>query len=131
MHILSFLLALALLAMGIAGIPEGASTGELRSIAMPGIFFGGAVLIASLYAIMEPRHGLAGATFLAFLAFLTNAATCIGAATGGTYQWTSPEHRNATLVLLMCTFYLGAASRSWKHARKQRVIAELENAPPS
>jgi hypothetical protein len=131
MHILSFLLALALLATGIVGIPEGGSTGELRSIAMPGIFFGGAVLIASLYAIMEPRHGLAGATFLAFLAFLTNAATCIGATTGGTYEWASPEHRNATLVLLMCTFYLGAALRSWKHARKQRVIAELENGSPS
>jgi hypothetical protein len=131
MHILSFLLAFALLAMGIAGIQEVGSTRELRSIAMPGIFSGGAVLIASLYAIVEPRHGLAGATFLAFLAFLTNAATCIGPAIGGTYEWASPEHRNATLALLLCTFYLGAAFRSWKHARKQRVIAELENGSPS
>jgi len=131
MHILSFLLAIALLAMGIAGVQEGASTGQLQTIAMPGIFFGGAVLIASLYAIVEPRHGLAGATFLAFLAFLTNTATCISSATGGTYEWASLEHRNATLALLMCTFYLGAALRSWKHARKQRVIAELENGSSS
>ena len=127
MHALSFLLAFALLALGMAGIPAAASTEDLRAIVMPGIFFGGAVLIASLYAIKEPRHGLAGAAFLVFLSFLTNFATLIGAVTGGTYAWSRHEHRIATLVLLLSTFYLGAALRSWKQARKARIIAELEN----
>lgn len=127
MHALSFLLAIALLALGMTGIPAAASTEDLRAIVMPGIFFGGAVLIASLYAIKEPRHGLAGATFLVFLSFLTNSATLIGAITGGAYEWARHEHRVATLILILSASYLGAALRSWKQTRKARAIAELEN----
>ena len=127
MHALSFLLAIALLALAMAGIPAVTSTEDLRAIVMPGIFFGGAVLIASLYAIKEPRHGLAGAAFLVFLSFLTNSATLIGAVTGGSYEWSRHEYRITTLALLLSTFYLGAALRSWKQARKARAIAELEN----
>ena len=64
---------------------------------------------------------------MVFLTFLTNAATCIGAVTGGTYEWPRHEHRMSTLVLLLSTFYLGAAVHSWKKARKNRAMAELEN----
>ena len=126
MHTLSFLLAIILLALGLSGVPAATTTEDLRSMVTPGIFFGGAILIASLYAIKEPHHGLAGAAFLVFLAFLTNAATCIGSIAGGTYEWSRHEHRIATLVLLLTTFYIGTALRSWKKARKTRALEELE-----
>ena len=127
MHSLSFLLALAFLILGMAGVPAVTSAENLRSFVMPHIFFGGAVLFTSFYAIKEPRHGLAGAAFLVFLAFLTNAATCIGAVAGGSYEWSRLEHRNAFLVLLLSSCYLALALRSWKQARRKRAIAELEN----
>ena len=56
MHLLSFILALALLALGITGLKDAGSAEALQSQATPGLFFGGAILIASLYGIRERRH---------------------------------------------------------------------------
>lgn len=89
---------------------------------MPGIFFGGAVLIASLYAIRETRHGLAGASFLAFLAFLTNAASFLGAHFNGSYDWHAPADRNAFLIALTTLCYLVILFTRWKRSRKLRSM---------
>ncbi len=127
MHLLSFILALALLALGSIGLQDAGSAKALQSQAMPGLFFGGAILIASLYGIRERRHGLAGASFLAFLGFLTSASSMIPAVTGGTFAWSRVDHRSAFLVVLLCALYLGAAFCRWKRTRRQHAIEKLRD----
>ena len=124
LHTLSFILAGVLLIVGIAGLTQSNSIQELRACAMPGIFFGGAILIASLYALKECRHGLAGASFLAFLAFLTNAASFLGAHSAGRYNWNTPGDRSATLLFLATLLYLAVAFTRCKRSRRQRAMEE-------
>ena len=127
MHLLSFILALALLTLGITGLKDAGSAEALQSQATPGLFFGGAILIASLYGIRERRHGMAGASFVAFLAFLTSASGTIPALSRGTFDWSRADHRSASLVLVLCAFYLGAIFYKWKRARRQHAIEKLRD----
>lgn len=127
MHVLSFILALALLTLGSLGLQGADSAKSLQSEAMPGLFFGGSILIASLYGIRERRHGMAGASFLAFLAFLTSASSSIRTMAGGTFVWARADHRHAFLVALLCACYLGAAFFKWKKTRRQHAVENLQS----
>ncbi len=126
MLFLSFLYALALLTLGVLGLLGVSEPGGVRTLALPGLFFGGAVLFCSFFALKEPRHGLAGASFLAFLAFLTNSATLVGHLTSRTYDWSNPGHRLGTAIWAASLFYLLAAFLTWKRTRRAGAIAQLE-----
>ena len=72
MHGPTFILAVVLLILGVTGLLDTSSAAEIQTRATPGLFFGGSILIASLYAFRERRHGMAAASFLTFIAFLTS-----------------------------------------------------------
>lgn len=123
---LSFLYGLALLVVGMAGLQSGGDPNEARALGLPGLYFGGGIFLCSFFALREPRHGLAGASFLAFIAVVTNAANLLGPLTSGEYQWATPAHRLTTLVLAISTVYLACAFRWWKRARRAAALAALQ-----
>ena len=117
MHSFTFLLAVALLTLGAVGMIGSSSPDEIQANASPGLFFGGSILIASFYALREPRHGMAAASFLTFLAFLTNASTVLGELLRGSFEWLRIDHRHASLVMTLSAIYLGLSYRGWRRAR--------------
>ena len=94
MLFLNFLYATCLLILGVIGLLNVEEPPDVRALGLPGLFFGGAVLFCSCYAIKEPRHGVAGASFLAFLAFLTSAATMGGHLFRSTLDFGTPLTRS-------------------------------------
>lgn len=128
MLILSFLHAAALLALGILGLGAGTSPEETRALGLPGLYFGGGTLFCALFALKEPRHGLAGASFLAFLAFLTSAASLVGPMTRGDFDWSAPRDRIHAAVWAASTIYLTCAVISWKRRRRAATLAEITGA---
>jgi len=126
MHFLSFFYALALLALGVTGVLNSSNAAELRAFALPGLFFGGATLFCSFYALIEFRHGMAAASFLAFLAFLTNSSPLAGHFFRGTYDWSHPAHRLSSLIWALATIYLSIAFTRWKRTRREQAIASLK-----
>ncbi|MFM1561626.1 MAG: hypothetical protein ACKJSK_20155 [Roseibacillus sp.] len=126
MLFLSFLYALALLGLGITGVLSSSNAEELRAFALPGLFFGGSTLFCSIFAIKEPRHGMAAASFLVFLAFLTNTSPLAGHLVRGTYDWSHPAHRISSMTWAVSLIYLSIAFAKWKRGRRARAIAELE-----
>jgi hypothetical protein len=83
------------------------------------------VFLCAFFALKEPRHGLAGASFLAFLAVLTNLATIGGPLLRGGYRWHLSQHRLATLVAVVSLIYLACALRWWRRRRRAQALAEL------
>lgn len=131
MHVLSFLYAFCLLALGIGGILAADEPGEVRALGLPGLFFGGAALFCSLFALREPRHGLAGSSFLAFLAFLTSAGSLLGSLTGGNLDLTDAVQRHGAILCAASLLYITTAFVTWKRRRRLRAIADLAgNRPP-
>ena len=130
MHSLTFILAVALLILGLPGLLDTTSAAEIQKRASPGLFFGGSILIASLYAFRERRHGMAAASFLAFVALLTSVAPALKPIYRGTYDWLLVEHRQPTIIMLASALYLSAAFTSWKRSRRAMAIKSLEGAPP-
>ena len=126
MHSLTFILAVALLILGLAGLLETTSAAEIQRRASPGLFFGGSILIASLYAFRERRHGMAAASFLSFIAFLTSAPPALKPIYRGTYDWLLIEHRQPTIIMLASALYLSAAFTSWKRTRRTLAIKSLK-----
>jgi hypothetical protein len=126
MHFLNFFYALALLALGVTGVLSSSNAAELRAFALPGLFFGGATLFCAFFALKEFRHGMAAASFLAFLAFLTNSTPLAGHLFGGTYDWSHPAHRLSSLLWILATIYLSIAITRWKRTRREQAIASLK-----
>ena len=124
LHTLSFILAGVLIAIGSAGLLQTASLEEMRALAMPGIFFGGSILIASLYGFKEPRHGLAAVSFVSFLAFLTSSAAVLQPLLERSYTWQDPADRSTGMVLLATSAYLSVALRIWRSNRRQSPTGE-------
>jgi hypothetical protein len=122
---LSFLYAAALLGLGILGLNAGATPDEARALGLPGLYFGGGVLLCSFFALREPRHGLAGASFLAFIAFVTNSGTLFTPLARGSYAWSEPELRLSTFVWGASAIYLACAVRWWKRRRRADALANL------
>ena len=131
MHSFTFLLAVALLTLGAVGMIGSSSLDEIQANASPGLFFGGSILIASFYALREPRHGMAAASFLTFLAFLTNASTVLGELLRGSFEWLRIDHRHASLVMTLSAIYLGLSYRGWRRARRSAALAALEEGTTS
>ncbi len=125
MHVLSFLYAFCLLALGVGGILAADEPGEVRALALPGLFFGGAALFCSLFALREPRHGLAGASFLGFLAFLTSAGGLLGSLPGGNLDLADSAQRQGAILCTASLLYITAAFLTWKRNRRLRAIADL------
>ncbi len=129
MLFVSSIYALTLLIVGFFGLTIAHSAEDLRAIALPGLFFGGAVLFSSLYAIKEPRHGLSAASFLGFLAFLTSSASLITSMAQGGFNYSGPEDRTAAHIALASFIYLVIAFRTWKRKRRAQAIKELAQGP--
>ena len=125
MHGLTFILAVVLLIQGVTGLPDTTSAAEIQTRASPGLFFGGSILIASLYAFRERRHGMAAASFLTFIAFLTSVPPILKPVYRGTYDWLLIDHRQPTIIALASALYLGIAFAAWKRARRSLAIARL------
>ena len=125
MHGLTFILAVVLLILGVTGLPDTTSAAEIQTRASPGLFFGGSILIASLYAFRERRHGMAAASFLTFIAFLTSVPPILKPVYRGTYGWLLIDHRQPTIIALASALYLGIAFAAWKRARRSLAIARL------
>ena len=125
MHVLTFTLAAALLALGTIGLLNTTSAAEIQAQAIPGLFFGGSALIAALYAFREKRHGMAAASFLTFLAFLTSAPAALGPLYRGVFDWFRIEHRQSMIVMILSALYLGTAFATWKRSRRSIAIARL------
>ena len=125
MHGLTFILAVFLLILGVTGLLETTSAAEIQTRASPGLFFGGSILIASLYAFRERRHGMAAASFLTFIAFLTSVPPTLKPIYRGTYDWLLIDHRQSTIIALASALYLGIAFAAWKHARRSLAITRL------
>ncbi len=125
MHGLTFILAVVLLILGVTGLPDTTSATEIQTRASPGLFFGGSILIASLYAFRERRHGMAAASFLTFIAFLTSVPPILKPVYRGTYDWLLIDHRQPTIIALASALYLGIAFAAWKRARRSLAIARL------
>ena len=125
MHGLTFILAVVLLILGVTGLPDTTSAAEIQTRASPGLFFGGSILIASLYAFRERRHGMAAASFLTFIAFLTSVPPILKPVYRGTYDWLLIDHRQPTIIALVSALYLGIAFAAWKRARRSLAIARL------
>ena len=123
MHGLTFILAVVLLILGVTGLPDTTSAAEIQTRASPGLFFGGSILIASLYAFRERRHGMAAASFLTFIAFLTSVPPILKPVYRGTYDWLLIDHRQPTIIALASALYLGIAFAAWKRARRSLAIA--------
>ena len=122
---LTFILAVVLLILGVTGLPDTTSATEIQTRASPGLFFGGSILIASLYAFRERRHGMAAASFLTFIAFLTSVPPILKPVYRGTYDWLLIDHRQPTIIALASALYLGIAFAAWKRARRSLAIARL------
>lgn len=122
----TFLHAFALLALGVVGALGAEDAGELRAFAIPGIFFGGAILFCAFFALKEPRHGMAGAAFLSFLVVLTNGWSVFNTIFRGSYDPSRTGHLVAGGVFLLSVFYLALSAAIWKHRRKAAALAELE-----
>jgi hypothetical protein len=105
---------------------SSSNAAELRAFALPGLFFGGATLFCAFFALKEFRHGMAAASFLAFLAFLTNSTPLAGHLFGGTYDWSHPAHRLSSLLWILATIYLSIAITRWKRTRREQAIASLK-----
>ena len=125
MHGLTFILAVFLLILGVTGLLETTSAAEIQTRASPGLFFGGSILIASLYAFRERRHGMAAASFLTFIAFLTSVPPILKPIYRGTYDWLLIDHRQPTIIALASALYLGVAFAAWKRARRSLAITRL------
>ena len=125
MHGLTFILAVVLLILGVTGLPDTTSAAEIQTRASPGLFFGGSILIASLYAFRERRHGMAAASFLTFIAILTSVPPILKPVYRGTYDWLLIDHRQPTIIALASALYLGIAFAAWKRARRSLAIARL------
>lgn len=125
MHGLTFILAVVLLILGVTGLLDTTSAAEIQTRASPGLFFGGSILIASLYAFREQRHGMAAASFLTFIAFLTSVPPILKPIYRGTYDWLLMEHRQPTIIALASALYLGIAFAAWKRARRSLAITRL------
>ena len=125
MHGLTFILAVVLLILGVTGLPDTTSAAEIQTRASPGLFFGGSILIASLYAFRERRHGMAAASFLTFIAFLTSVPPILKPVYRGTYDWLLIDHRQPTIIALASALYLGVAFAAWKRARRSLAITRL------
>ena len=125
MHGLTFILAVVLLILGVTGLPDTTSAAEIQTRASPGLFFGGSILIASLYAFRERRHGMAAASFLTFIAILTSMPPILKPVYRGTYDWLLIDHRQPTIIALASALYLGIAFAAWKRARRSLAIARL------
>ena len=125
MHGLTFILAVFLLILGVTGLLETTSAAEIQTRASPGLFFGGSILIASLYAFRERRHGMAAASFLTFIAFLTSVPPTLKPIYRGTYDWLLIDHRQSTIIALASALYLGIAFAAWKRARRSLAITRL------
>ena len=125
MHGLTFILAAVLLILGVTGLLDTTSAAEIQTRASPGLFFGGSILIASLYAFREQRHGMAAASFLTFIAFLTSVPPILKPIYRGTYDWLLIEHRQPTIIVLASALYLGIALAAWKRARRSLAITRL------
>ena len=125
MHGLTFILAVVLLILGVTGLPDTTSAAEIQTRASPGLFFGGSILIASLYAFRERRHGMAAASFLTFIAFLTSVPPILKPVYRGTYDLLLIDHRQPTIIALASALYLGIAFAAWKRARRSLAIARL------
>ncbi|RCL33943.1 MAG: hypothetical protein DBX00_10750 [Verrucomicrobia bacterium] len=125
MHGLTFILAAVLLILGVTGLLDTTSAAEIQTRASPGLFFGGSILIASLYAFRERRHGMAAASFLTFIAFLTSVPPILKPIYRGTYDWLLIEHRQPTIIVLASALYLGIAFAAWKRARRSLAITRL------
>jgi hypothetical protein len=125
MHVLTFTLAATLLAIGALGLLNTTSAAEIQTQAIPGLFFGGSILIAALYAFREKRHGMAAASFLTFLAFLTSSPVALGPLYRGIFDWLTIEHRQSTIVMILSALYLGTAFATWKRSRRVIAIARL------
>jgi hypothetical protein len=125
MHGLTFILAVVLLILGVTGLLDTTSAAEIQTRASPGLFFGGSILIASLYAFRERRHGMAAASFLTFIAFLTSVPPILKPIYRGTYDWLLIEHRQPTIIVLASALYLGIAIAAWKRARRSLAITRL------
>lgn len=125
MHGLTFILAVVLLILGVTGLLDTTSAAEIQTRASPGLFFGGSILIASLYAFRERRHGMAAASFLTFIAFLTSVPPILKPIYRGTYDWLLMEHRQPTIIALASALYLGIAFAAWKRARRSLAITRL------
>ena len=125
MHGLTFILAVVLLILGVTGLLDTTSAAEIQTRASPGLFFGGSILIASLYAFRERRHGMAAASFLTFIAFLTSVPPILKPIYRGTYDWLLIDHRQPTIIALASALYLGVAFAAWKRARRSLAITRL------
>ena len=125
MHGLTFILAVVLLILGVTGLLDTTSAAEIQTRASPGLFFGGSILIASLYAFREQRHGMAAASFLTFIAFLTSVPPILKPIYRGTYDWLLIDHRQSTIIALASALYLGIAFAAWKRARRSLAITRL------
>jgi len=126
MHTLSFLYAICLLVLGLLGLMSASEPGEVRALGIPGLFFGGAVLFCSFFALKEPRHGLSGAAFLVFLAFLTTAGNLAGHLTRATFDLSHPDQRIAVAIWTASLLYLAAALVTWKRLRRARAMEDLK-----
>ena len=125
MHGPTFILAVVLLILGVTGLLDTSSAAVIQTRATPGLFFGGSILIASLYAFRERRHGMAAASFLTFIAFLTNVPPILKPIYRGTYDWLLIDHRQPTIIALASALYLGIAFAAWKRARRSLAITRL------
>ena len=125
MHGLTFILAAVLLILGVTGLLDATSAAEIQTRASPRLFLGGSILIASLYAFRERRHGMAAASFLTFIAFLTSVPPILKPIYRGTYDWLLIEHRQPTIIVLASALYLGIAFAAWKRARRSLAITRL------
>ena len=125
MHGLTFILAVVLLILGVTGLLDTTSAAEIQTRASPGLFFGGSILIASLYAFRERRHGMAAASFLTFIAFLTSVPPILKPIYRGTYDWLLVDHRQPTIIALVSALYLGVAFAAWKRARRSLATTRL------
>ncbi len=121
MLFLTFLYALSVLAMGAMGLAAAGSPEEARSLATPGFFFGGATLLCAFFALREPRHGLAGASFLAFLAASSSIPAIAALASRSQAAWGNPPFMITTATFGLSLLYLAGAVHAWqKYRRKPR-----------
>ena len=125
MHTATFILAIALLVLGLFGMLATSSASDLQTNAIPGLFFGGGILIASLYAFRERQHGMATASFLAFLAFLTSSPPVLGAVFRGSFDWLRSDLRQASLIMTLTGVYIAVAFFTWRRARRAKALSVL------
>ena len=117
MLVLTFLYAAALLVLGVMGVAAAPVPGEIPALATPALFFGGAVLLCALFALREPRHGLAAASFLAFLATLAACGKLIGWAARGQWAAAGPGLELTMALLALSVLHLAAALLAWRRSR--------------